>query len=445
MRIHLIAIGGSIMHNLALALQKQGHNVSGSDDIIYGISKDKLDKAGLLPPFGWFPERIKEDIDLIILGMHAKQDNPELIKAQSLGIPIQSFPEFIAQHAKQKKRIVVAGSHGKTSTTSMILHALTTLHISCDYLVGAQLEGFDLMVHLSEAPVMIIEGDEYLSSCLDNSPKFMHYKPSITIITGIAWDHMNVFPTKEIYENVFKEYIHSLTQSALVFYDGSDHLLHSMIQNSNIKAKEYDALEFSEGHIVWKGNLFPIHFFGEHNLKNCNAAMKVCKELGVDELDFLKALGSFKGAKMRMEVLGKINGATVYRDFAHAPSKMKATAAAIRSRYPDKKIGCIAELHTYSSLNRDFLPEYKGALDMMNKAIVCYDPEAVAIKRLKALSKDEVYSAFGKEDLTVIDNAETFETEVNTLLHEEMDVLVFFGSGNLFGFPLAERILVSDT
>ncbi len=433
MKIHLIAIGGSIMHNLALALLANGHEVTGSDDIIYGISKDKLDKAGILPTFGWFPEKINSDIDLIILGMHAKSDNPELLKAQALGLRIESFPSFIGSQIQDKQRVVVAGSHGKTTTTSMIMHVLSKLGQEMDYLVGAQLENFDLMVKLSDAPITIIEGDEYLSSAIDSRPKFVHYNPNYTIITGVAWDHMNVFPTKELYINVFKAYIESLDEHCHLFYDVEDELLSKLVLDAKHPLSHpYSAFEENENGLLWKGSSYSMKIFGEHNYKNLKAAMLVCQELGITNHDFLIASQDFSGAKYRLETIKESAEQVVFRDFAHAPSKVRATLKAIRNKYKGKKVAAIVELHTYSSLNKDFLPEYGGSMDGLDFAAVCYNPEAVAIKKLTSLKEDDIKNGFANQHLNIITSKNEFDEMMGQVTDSDYEVIIFLSSGNLF-------------
>ncbi len=438
MRIHLIAIGGSIMHNLALALNDNGHTVTGSDDVIYGISKIKLEKAQLLPEIGWNEARITNDIDLIILGMHAQIDNPELRKAQSLNLPIQSFPQFVGNHFKDKRKVVIAGSHGKTSTTSMIMHVLQCEKIEMDYLVGAQLEGFDQMVRLSEAPIAIIEGDEYLSSKLDPSPKFMHYNPDITIITGVAWDHMNVFPTKENYILQFENYIKHLHANAKIYFDKEDVTLTKLVlSNSEVKSEGYEGFNINDNdEIKWDGNYFPIEIFGHHNRKNLKAAFLVCTDLGVKASSFFKAIASFKGAKQRLEKLDDSVDPIVYRDFAHAPSKVAATVKAIKEKFPNKRIAVLAELHTYSSLNKAFLPEYKNALEGIEKCMVCYDPAAVKIKKLENIDPIDIQDAFNHSSLEVGINQLEVLDFIEEMNSEDYEVVLILGSGNLFGIDI---------
>ena len=365
MRIHIIAMGGAVMHNLSIALHLAGHKITGSDDEIYNPAKDKLQSFDLLPPFGWYPDSITKEIELVIVGMHAKKDNPELAMASELGLKILSYPAFIYEHAKNKKRIVIAGSHGKTSTTSIIMHILKECRVDYDYLVGAPLEGFELMIRLSGAPLMVIEGDEYLSAPMDPIPKIMHYQPDLTIITGIAWDHINVFPTHESYINVFKKYIESLPQGASVQYFDGDKDLQSIFQTNSridLKVQAYKAYPHSIqdeiAFLNFNDKKYPIIIFGKHNLENIQAAVNVCMTLGLLEEDILNAIMTFKGAAKRLQPLFLAERTKIYLDFAHAPSKVAATVSAIKAQYPSMRFITILELHTFSSLNKNFLPQY---------------------------------------------------------------------------------------
>jgi UDP-N-acetylmuramate: L-alanyl-gamma-D-glutamyl-meso-diaminopimelate ligase len=411
MRIHLIATGGSVMHNLAIALHCNHHTVTGSDDEIYNPATDRLAHYGLLPKeMGWFPEQITKNIDLIILGMHARADNPELVRAQALQIRIYSYPEFLYLHAKNKIRLVVAGSHGKTTTTSMIMHVLRCLNKDFDYLVGAQLEGFDQMVRLSDAPLMVIEGDEYLASPIDRKPKFLHYLPQMAIITGVAWDHINVFPVFTDYVQQFKFFVDSLPTGAHLYYYANDPHLKSIVKNhqGDLNKTPYQAFphEVRDGKIIVRNEsskAMTLDIFGQHNMENLQAAHLACQQLGITTSDFLKAITSFKGAAKRLQLLHKNkSGGEAYLDFAHAPSKVNATTKAIRERAGKKKVVACLELHTFSSLNKNFLKEYKGTLDAVDKAIVFFSEHTVKMKKLEPISKEEVAAAFAHKNLTVL-------------------------------------------
>lgn len=440
-RIHFIAIGGSAMHNLAIALKKKGYNVSGSDDQIFEPSKSRLAKHNLLPKNeGWDVEMIDLSIDKIILGMHAKKDNPELLKAIELGIPIYSYPEFIYEESKLKKRVVIGGSHGKTSITSMILHVLSDLNYDFDYLVGAQLEGFDTMVQLSDAPIIIIEGDEYLSSPIDRRPKFLWYKPDIAVLSGIAWDHINVFPTFEEYIMQFELFVNSIKQGGfLTYYHGDENLKNIAAKNGKINLKPYTnpihKIEDGKTFVSSISGWVELNIFGQHNLQNLMAALNVCSELGIDEVDFYKSIVSFKGAAKRLEKIAESERLIVYKDFAHSPSKLKATTKAVKNQYPDKKLIACMELHTFSSLNKAFLSEYKGAMQAADEALVYFNPNTIKHKGLDALSVNEVKDAFLPGNITVFDDS----TALLDLLSKKdysNDILLLMTSGNFDGVEL---------
>ena len=373
MNIHLIAIGGSAMHNLALALHHKGYKITGSDDAIFSPSKERLLKYNLLPKeMGWFPEKITKNLDAIILGMHARIDNPELIKANELGITIYSYPEYIFEQSKNKKRVVIGGSHGKTSITAMILHVLHNLNIDCDYMVGAQLEGFDTMVKLThQAPIIILEGDEYLSSAIDRRPKFHLYHPHIAVLSGIAWDHINVFPTFEMYVDQFRIF-KNMVKDTLIYCSEDEEIDKLAKEESKCKLVSYSTPEhkIKEGVTSVEGTELLI--FGNHNLQNLNAAKLVCNELGISNTNFYKEISTFKGASNRLELVRKTNTSAVYKDFAHSPSKLKATSSAMKKQFSERKLVACMELHTFSSLNEEFLKQYKGCMDEPDIAIILY-------------------------------------------------------------------------
>ncbi len=436
-RIHFIAIGGSIMHNLAIALHRQGHRVSGSDDVIYGISKLKLEDNNLFPDkLGWDVNRIDDSIDFIILGMHAKADNPELLKAKELDIIIYSFPEYVAKHAKDKIKVVVAGSHGKTTTTSMIMHVLKHSEYRFDYLVGAQLDGFDLMVQLSDAPIIIIEGDEYLSSAIDRRPKFLHYRADYNIITGVEWDHANVFPTASIYKTQFQQFINSLEENAQVYYDASDSDLLDIVTNSNKpNTTGYLGLSGNRNTVEYQGIKYRMRVFGHHNRKNMHAALLVCRDLGIPIPQALTSLESFEGAAMRQDIIRSTNP-TVYRDFGHAPSKVRATIEAVVENHPGQRIGVFVELHTYSSMVDTFIVNYAGVFDNVDFAAICFDQAAYAIKQVEVLSDEKILEAFKTKNAKVIKSKPTLISQLEQL--EDLDVLLFLSSGNLLGIDLKQ-------
>lgn len=438
MRIHLIAIGGAAMHNLALELQANGHVVSGSDDEIYDPALTRLKAAGLCPSeFGWFPEKISEDLDVVILGMHAKKNNPELLKAQDLGLKVYSYPEFIYEHSIDKKRIVIAGSHGKTTTTSIILHVLKNLGLEFDYLVGSAIEGFDRMVKLSEAAVIVVEGDEYLSSPIDLRPKIHHYRPHVSVITGIAWDHINVFPTFEIYKQQFEIFLDQHEPGAKVFYDGSDKDLCDVInrvQRSDLELIAYDALKVNENReLVFEEETYEFPLIGQHNLKNTNAARLVCESLGIDSASFFESLAGFTGAKKRLQLLWKNNDSQAFLDFAHAPSKLKATIDSVKEWFGDKKLVAFFELHTFSSLNAEFLNQYHHSMQMADEAYVFFDEHTLQMKGLPPVSEDDVKRHFGGSNVQVISN-KTVLHELITNYDYHLCLVLFMTSGNFGGF-----------
>ena len=445
MRIHFIAIGGSAMHNLALALHDKGEQISGSDDAVFEPSKSRLKAKGLLPENeGWFPEKITADIDAVILGMHAKADNPELLKAQELGLKIYSYPEFIYEHSKNKTRVVIGGSHGKTTITSMILHVMNYHNIPVDFLVGAQLEGFTNMVHLTkENDFMLIEGDEYLSSPTDLRPKFHLYQPNIALISGIAWDHINVFPTFENYVEQFKIFIDKITNGGILIYNEDDAVVKQIVEEAEkpVRRIPYSLPEYTidKGvtYIETSDGPMPIEVFGAHNLSNLAGAKWICQNMGIDEAEFYEAIASFKGASKRLEKIAETKTTVAYKDFAHSPSKVKATTEAVKKQYPNKKLIACLELHTYSSLNAKFLTEYQGALDAADTAVVFYSPDAVAIKKLEEVTKEQIEQAFNREGLIVYTNPEEFKSFL--VVQDFKDsVLLLMSSGNYGGLNFDE-------
>lgn len=445
MRIHFIAIGGSAMHNLALAMHNKGYQVTGSDDAIFEPSKTRLQNKGLLPTeLGWFAEKITSDIEAIILGMHAKEDNPELLKAKELGLKIYSYPEFLYEQSKDKTRVVIGGSHGKTTITSMILHVMKYHNIEVDYMVGAQLEGFDTMVHLTQDnDFIVLEGDEYLSSPIDRRPKFHLYKPNIALLSGIAWDHINVFPTYENYLEQFEIFINQITNGGILVYNEEDTDLKTLAENTlnPIRKIPYGTPNYSVQNGITlletpEGDM-PIEVFGKHNLNNLNGAKWICQNMGVDEADFYEAIASFKGASKRLEKISENTDRVIYKDFAHSPSKVKATTDAVKEQYPDRKVVACLELHTYSSLNAEFLKEYEGALDSADVAVVFYSPEAVKIKRLEEVTEEQIAQSFNRNDLIIYTNPKEFESYLYELELKNA-VLLLMSSGNYGGLNLED-------
>ena len=433
------------MHNLALALYKKGYTITGSDDAIFEPSKSRLNAKGLLPvEFGWFEKKITSNLDAVILGMHAKLDNPELLKAQELGLKIYSYPEFLYEQSKDKTRVVIGGSHGKTTITSMILHVLNYHEIEVDYMVGAQLEGFDTMVHLtSENEFIVLEGDEYLSSPIDMRPKFHLYKPNIALLSGIAWDHINVFPTYKNYVEQFSIFTNSLTNGGIMVYNEEDLEVKKIVEEAKSPIKKYayntpnfrieNGITFIETTI---GEM-PLDFFGIHNLQNMAGAKWICQHMGIGEDEFYEAISSFKGASKRLEKIVENDNTVVFKDFAHSPSKVKATTKAVKSQYNNREVIACLELHTYSSLNAEFLKEYKGALDSADKAVVFYSPKAVEIKRLEKVSLNQIKDAFERDDLIVYTNPEEFR---NFLFKQNFknSAILLMSSGNYGGLDFDE-------
>ena len=445
MRTHFIAIGGAAMHNLALALHNKGYHVTGSDDAIFEPSKSRLDKKGLLPiEMGWFPEKISANIDAIILGMHAKADNPELLKAQELGLKIFSYPEFLYEQSKNKTRVVIGGSHGKTTITSMILHVMHYHNIEVDYMVGAQLEGFETMVHLTDKnDFIVLEGDEYLSSPIDRRPKFHLYQPNIALLSGIAWDHINVFPTFENYIEQFEIFVNQITKGGILVYNEEDEMVKKVAEESTntIRRIPYTTPNYTvqDGTTLLETpeGLMPIEVFGAHNLNNLAGAKWICQNMGVDEADFYQAIASFKGASKRLEKIAEGKAKVAYKDFAHSPSKVSATTQAVKNQYPDRKLIACLELHTYSSLNAEFLKEYQGALNAADVAVVFYSPDAVKIKQLNEVTYDQIAQSFNRNDLVIYTNPTDFK---EFLFSQNFDnsALLLMSSGNYGGLNFDE-------
>lgn len=418
MNVHFIAIGGSAMHNLAIALHNKGYQVTGSDDEIFEPSKSRLAAKGILPEsLGWYPEKVTNKLDAVVLGMHAKADNPELLRAQELGLKIYSYPEFLYEQSKDKTRVVIGGSHGKTTITSMILHVMHYHEIDVDFMVGAQLEGFDVMVKLTETnDFIVLEGDEYLSSPIDRRPKFHLYKPNIALLSGIAWDHINVFPTYENYVEQFKIFVDSIVEGGSITYNEEDPEVKRVVEASEntIRKLPYHTPDYTveNGRTFLKtpDGLLPVEVFGKHNLNNLAGAKWICQHMGVDEADFYEAIATFKGASKRLEKIAKSNTAVAYKDFAHSPSKVAATTQAVKEQYPNRTLVACLELHTYSSLNAAFLKEYKGTLDAADVAVVFYSPHALEIKKLETITHKQIARAFERNDLIIYTTPDNFKT-----------------------------------
>jgi len=441
-RIHFVAIAGSVMHQLALELKRHQCDVTGSDDEFFEPAKSELANQGLLPDNeGWFPEKITKDLDAVILGMHARRDNPELMKALDLNIPVYSFPEFIYLQSRDKQRFVISGSHGKTTITAMIIHVLKRLNKEFDYVIGAKVPGIDSCVKLSDAPVIIIEGDEYASSPIDTTPKFIRYMHHVGVINGISWDHMNVFPTEEDYLRAFEDFADNTPKAGSLIYNEEDSLasIIGVKQRADVNSIEYRSLPFEaqNGHLFIKGEdgLYPIKVFGKHNLQNMAAAMTVLKRMGISSAEFYEAIGSFEGAKNRLEILGSTPDRIIYKDYAHSPSKVSATLEAVKENHQDKKIIACYELHTFSSLNPNFLKNYKDTILNADQAIIFYLPETSHHKKLPVLNSDIIREAFNKDNLQVLTNANDLTSALESL--DGSFILLLMSSGNFGGIDIA--------
>ncbi len=445
-KVHFIAIGGAAMHNLALALNsKEGYQITGSDDEIFDPSRSRLEKAGLLPSeYGWFPEKITTDLDAIILGMHAREDNPELVKAKELGIKVYSFPEYLYEQTKDKTRVVIGGSHGKTSTTAMILFVLKRLGIATDFMVGAQIEGFDNMVSLShEAKIAVFEGDEYLTSPIDLRPKFHLYRPHIGLVTGIAWDHINVFPTFDNYVEQFRIYSNLIEPNGkFIYYKGDENLCDIAGKvRADVEALPYDtpSYEVVDGKTVvsCEGEKVTLQIFGEHNLQNMMGAWAVCAQLGITAKDFFASMAEFGGAANRLQKVAENTTSVAYKDFAHSPSKLKATVSAVKKQFPNRKLVACMELHTFSSLTKEFLPQYDGAMAEADTAFVYFSPEVIKHKKLSEINTDEVAAAFGGKNLEVYTDTQALQAKLRSIDYTNKNLLLMT-SGNFSGVNLVD-------
>ena len=439
-KVHFIAIGGSAMHNLAIALHRKGYEVTGSDDEIFEPSRTRLKNEGILPEkLGWHPEKLDATYESVILGMHARIDNPELIRAQELGLKVYSYPEYLYEQSKDKIRIVIGGSHGKTTITSMILHVMKHAGIETDFMVGAQLEGFDVMVRLSEtAKYMVIEGDEYLTSPIDRVPKFHKYHPHIAVISGIGWDHVNVFPTFDSYLEQFRIFVDTIENGGCLIYDNNDIEARKIAANAKVVTYGYNIHNYisdaEDTNLIVDNKKIRVQVFGEHNMKNINAAYNVCKQIGINDEVFYQAITSFKGASRRLELLfeNKERNNLVFRDFAHAPSKVLATVKALREQYKERFLTVVFELHTYSSLSEVFINHYEHCLDNCDKAIVFYDPHAVAIKKLEMMSDERIVEGFARKDICVVHSKDELLQMLEDVQKENV-VAGFMSSGDFNG------------
>ena len=445
-RVHFIAIGGAAMHNLAIALSKKDdYEITGSDDEFFEPSLSRLREHGLLPKeTGWFPEKVTNHLNAVILGMHARADNPELLRAKELGIKIYSFPEYLYQQTRSKTRIVVGGSHGKTSTTAMILYVMNKLRFKADYMVGAQIEGFENMVQLSyDSRVAVFEGDEYLTSPIDPRPKFHLYKPHIAILTGIAWDHINVFPTFDNYVDQFRKFVDTMEIQGRLIYYGGDEILNDIAQNCRqdlivfpYKTPKYE-IRNGITYVKTGKDEVALKIFGEHNLQNMEAARLACRQIGIMDDKFYEAISDFTGASNRLQKIVEKPDRVAFKDFAHSPSKLKATVRAVRKQYPERTLIACMELHTFSSLNSDFLPQYADSMKEADIAYVYYNPEVIHHKQLEELDPDKVKRAFGGENLLVFTDTNLLQEKLKSLNYEN-SALLLMSSGNFSGINLSE-------
>jgi len=445
MNVHFIAIGGAAMHNLALALYEKGYNVTGSDDEINEPSRSRLLKEGILPKeMGWYPEKITDNLDAIILGMHARADNPELLRAQELGLNVYSYPEYLYEQSKNKKRIVIGGSHGKTTITAMVLHVLRFANLDFDYMVGSQLDGFETMVRVTEAAaIIVLEGDEYLSSPIDRRPKFHLYHADIALLSGIAWDHINVFPTFDNYVEQFRIFVNQIPDKGVLVYCNEDSEVRKVCENTKNKLQKFPytipAHQIRDGITYLQTNFgeIELQIFGEHNLMNMEGARLICSQVGVGEEQFYKAIQSFTGAARRLELIARTNRAIVYKDFAHSPSKLKATTSAAKEQFANRKVIACMELHTFSSLNSEFLEQYKGSMDAADEAIVYFNPHTLEHKKLSALSIEQVRNAFARQDIKVYNVSADLKSYLENYPWGG-EVLLLMSSGNFDGLNLNE-------
>lgn len=444
-KIHFIAVGGSIMHQLAIALKERGYEVTGSDDDFYDPARSNLEQHGLLHAPGWDKSRITPDLDAVILGMHAREDNPEMCQAEALGIPLYSFPEFIYEESKDKTRVVIGGSHGKTTITSMIMHVLQLCHKDFDFLVGAPIPGFNQSVKISDAPVIICEGDEYPASALKKVPKFLFYKPQIAVLSGIAWDHINVFPTFEDYTEQFDHFIKSLDKGTLLIYNETDSQLRQLVQGQEERLQlipyRLPAYQIEKGttRVTLEEHSKALKIFGKHNLQNLQAAALVCKALGINTVHFLEAIKSFEGASRRLERVYENENTIVFRDFAHAPSKVSASMQAVKDQFPGRRLVAVLELHTYSSLNQSFLPHYAHAMDAADEACVFYSPHALKIKRLPAVTPTQIREGFGRQNMEVLHEVEDLKKFIAEQKSQNANLLMM-SSGSFGDLGINELI-----
>jgi len=443
--VHFIAIGGSVMHNLALALKKMGMRISGSDDEIYEPAAGKLKSGGIEANIGWQPEKMDASIDLVVLGMHAKADNPELAKAKSLKLPIVSFPDFIRRWSANQQRIVIGGSHGKSSITALAMHVLNQLNKKFDYLIGAEVEGFSLTVSLSDAPIIIIEGDEYLASKLDPVAKFLKYDHHIGLISGIAWDHKNVFPSFEDYTQQFEQFADKTPKAGSIIYNEKDLLAKKIGEKEREDVRKvpygvHDAV-IKNGVTYLKTKDYgevKISVFGDHNLENIGAVLALVKLLGIEEKAFYQAVQTFTGAKKRLEIVKQQGNDKLFKDYAHSPSKLEATTTALKKQFADSKVVVAYELHTFSSLNKEFIKEYKNTLSKADEAFIFINPHNIKNSHTDDLTTTEIQEAFNNTELTLFTDKHKLVEAMKKAKTTEKNIFALLSSGNFDGLDIEE-------
>lgn len=442
MRIHCISHWWRVTSSLAIQLKLLGHNVTGHDDEIYEPSKSALAQHGLLPQHEWWDaDSVTSDIDMIVLGMHASADNPELLRAKELGLMIKSYPEVIYEFSKNKMRVVIAGSHGKTTTTSMVMHVLKHNGISFDWVVGGIVPGFDTMVSLDDNhKIIIIEWDEYPDGKINMTAKMLLYKHNIGILNGIAWDHITTYPTFDSYLLPFQTFVDQTPTDGFLGYYQDDQEVTNIMEHTDTQAQT--VWYTVHPHIIRDGITYlqtpqwevKLSIFWAHNCINISAAKLVCNQLDLSDEQFYAAIWSFTGAGNRLQLIHQDDAKhlTILRDFAHSPSKLTATINAVKTQYPDRTIIGLFELHTFASLSASFLPEYKWSFDAADIACVYYDDHTFQIKRMTPLTKEVVINGFGRSDLVVQDSANDLQAWYDNL-DLTNSVVVLMSSGNFGG------------
>ena len=443
-KVHFISIGGSVMHSLAIELKRLNYVVTGSDDVIYEPSKSSLIENDLYPKeLGWHESNIKDDLDFVILGMHARSDNPELKLAKHKKIKIYSFPEFVYEYSKNKTRVVIAGSHGKTTIASMVLHVLKNNTINVDYLLGAKIEGLSNSVSLSnENDFIIIEGDEYLSSRIHDTPKFHVYKPNIALISGISWDHVNVFPTFDVYKNQFGVFIDKIVDGGVLIYNDNDlEILDLLKNNQNFIRK----IPYSRHNYIAKDNKFfietdegilPLKIFGKHNMENLSGAKQVCNLIGLTDDEFYNSILTFKGATNRLQLKEIKLGRSVIIDFAHSPSKLKASIDAVKTNFSGELVG-VYELHTFSSFHKKFQIHYRGTMDKCDYPIIFIDRSNPKLKN-QDLDEESLKKSFNNLKMKFIFDKDELDNYIMSF--EQLNLNLLLMSSGKFGGIDVDRL-----